>query len=137
MTLSGCDMTADKLALIAGVCIFTAALCRVFDNGAKEYGVMVKTAAAVGIMWAVVMGVMPVIERLEAIFDRSGADPFYFTVLLKGLGICFLTRLAGDICRDSGEGALAVQAETAGRTALVIALPLFEKAADLAAGLIY
>ena len=114
-------MTADKLALIAGVCIFTAALCRVFDNGAKEYGVMVKTAAAVGIMWAVVMGVMPVIERLEAIFDRSGADPFYFT-----------------ICRDSGEGALAVQAETAGRTALlVIALPLFEKAADLAAGLIY
>ena len=42
------------------------------------------------------------------------------------------------ICRDSGEGALAVQAETAGRTALlVIALPLFEKAADLAAGLIY
>ena len=111
-------MTADKLALIAGVCIFTAALCRVFDNGAKEYGVMVKTAAAVWIMWAVVMGVMPVIERLEAIFDRSGADPFYFTVLLKGLGICFLTRLAGDICRDSGEGALAVQAETAGRTAL-------------------
>ena len=138
MTLSGCDMTADKLALIAGVCIFTAALCRVFDNGAKEYGVMVKTAAAVGIMWAVVMGVMPIIERLEAIFDRSGADPFYFTVLLKGLGICFLTRLAGDICRDSGEGALAVQAETAGRTALlVIALPLFEKAADLVAGLIY
>ena len=55
MTLSGCDMTADKLALIAGVCIFTAALCRVFDNGAKEYGVMVKAAAAVGIMWAVVM----------------------------------------------------------------------------------
>jgi len=136
VTLSGCDMTADKLALIAGVCIFTAALCRVFDNGAKEYGVMVKTAAAVGIMWAVVMGVMPVIERLEAIFVRSGADPFYFTVLLKGLGICFLTRLAGDICRDSGEGALAVQAETAGRTSLlVIALPLFEKAADLAAGL--
>lgn len=138
MTLSGCDMTTDKLALIAGVCIFTAALCHVFDSGAKEYGVMVKAAAAVGIMWAVVMGIMPVAERLEALFDRTGADPDYFLILLKGIGICFLTRLAGDICRDSGESALAVQAETAGRTALlVIALPLFEKAADLAAGLIY
>ena len=32
---------------------------------------MVKTAAAVGIMWAVVMGVMPVIERLEAILTAA------------------------------------------------------------------
>lgn len=131
-------MTADKLALIAGVCIFTAAMCRLFDSGAKEYGVAIKTAAALGITAAVITGVVPVIERIEELFCRSGASTEYFEILLKSIGICFLTRLASDICNDSGEGALAVQAETAGKTALLIlALPLFENAAELAAGLIY
>lgn len=131
-------MTADKLALIAGVCIFTAALCRIFDSGSKEYAVAVKTAAVLGITGAVLMGVIPLIERLDALFCRSGASSEYFEILLKSIGICYLTRLAGDICIDSGESALAVQAETAGKTALLIlALPLFENAAELAAGLIY
>lgn len=124
--------------MIAGVCIFTAAICRLFDNGAKEYGVMIKAAAAAGIMAAVVTGVMPVMERLSAMYSRTGGSSEYLEILLKSLGICFLTQLAADICRDSGEGTLATQAETAGKTALLlIALPLFEKAAELAQGLIY
>lgn len=131
-------MNADKLILIAGVCIFTAAICRLFDNSAKEYGVMIKTAAAAGIMAAVVTGVMPVMERLSAMYSRTGGSSEYLEILIKSLGICFLTQLAADICRDSGEGTLATQAETAGKTALlIIALPLFEKAAELAQGLIY
>ena len=125
-------MGADKLALIAGICIFAAALCRVFDNGAKEYGVLVKTAAAV------VISIVPVTERIYALYEYTGGSPEYFTVMIKAIGICFLTRLAGDICRDSGESALAVQAETAGKAALLmVSLPLFEEAAELARGLIY
>ena len=58
--------------------------------------------------------------------------------MLKGLGICYLTQLASDICRDSGEGTLAVQSEMAGKTALLlISLPLFEKTVQLALELIY
>ena len=130
-------MTGDRLLLIAGVCIVTAALCRVFDNSAKEYGVMIKTAAAAAIMAAVISGLVPVLERVEAMYSETGGNSEYLTVLLKSLGICFLTQLAADICRDSGEGTLASQAETAGKTALlIIALPLFERAAQLARELI-
>lgn len=130
-------MSGEKLALIAGVCIFAAAMCRLFDSGAKEYSVMIKTAAAAAIAAAVLNGIIPVIGRLENMYAATGGDSAYFTILLKSLGICFLTGLAADICRDSGESALAMQAETAGKTALlIIALPLFEQAADLASGLI-
>ena len=78
------------------------------------------------------------IERIEDMYSKISADETYLTIMLKGLGICCLTQLASDICRDSGEGTLAVQAEMAGKTALLIlALPLFEKTAGLALELIY
>lgn len=131
-------MTAEKLSLIAGVCIFAAAMCRIFDANAKEYGVLVKTAAAAVITAAVIGSLLPVIEKIENLYYMASDNGAYLSIMLKGLGICYLTRLASDICKDSGEGALAVQAETAGKSALlIISMPLFEKAAELAAMLIY
>lgn len=131
-------MTGDKLIIIAGVCIFAAVMCRVFDNTAKEYGVLIKTALATVIAAAVIGSLVPVIERIEDMYGRVSADEAYLTIMLKGLGICYLTQLASDICRDSGEGTLAVQSEMAGKTALLlISLPLFEKTAQLALELIY
>lgn len=131
-------MTGDKLIIIAGVCIFAAVMCRVFDSTAKEYGVMIKVAAAAGIAAAVMGCLVPAIKRIEDMYSRISADEAYLTLMLKALGICYLTQLAADICRDSGEGTLAVQAELAGKTALLlISLPLFEKTAQLALELIY
>ena len=119
--------------MIAGVCVFTAALCRLFDNGGREYAVFIKTAAAAVIMTVVISAMSPAVEMVTSLYSRTGADGEYLGILLKSLGICYLTSLAADICRDSGEGTLAVQVETAGKLALLlISLPLFEQAAQLA-----
>ena len=49
------------------------------------------------------------------------------TVLLKALAVCYITQLASDCCRDSGESAVAGKIEFAGKIAvLLIAVPLFE-----------
>ncbi len=131
-------MSGDKLVIIAGACIFAAAVCKMFDTSAREYSVAVKTAAAAAVTAAVLAGILPVIERIGAVYARTGADSVYLSILFKSIGICFLTELASGICKDSGEGTLAVQVETAGKIALLIeALPLFEKAAELALELIY
>lgn len=130
-------MTGEKLIMIAGVCIFASAVCRIFDNGAKEYGVFVKIAVIAVISAAVIGGLIPVTEKISGIYSSIPSGSEYLSILFKGLGICYLTQLASDICKDSGESSLAVQAETAGKTALlIIALPLFEKVSELAVGLI-
>jgi len=130
-------MTGEKLVMIAGVCIFASAVCRIFDNGSKEYGILVKTAVIAVISAAVISGLIPVTEKIGELCSGIPSGSEYLAILLKGLGICYLTQLASDVCKDSGEGSLAVQAETAGKTALlIIALPLFEKVSELAVGLI-
>ncbi|MGN0695772.1 MAG: SpoIIIAC/SpoIIIAD family protein [Oscillospiraceae bacterium] len=126
-----------KLSAIAGLCISAAVICRIFDKTGREYGVMITTAAAVIITSLSVLALSPLVDFINTLYERTGADEQYINILYKSVGVCFLTGLAAGICRDSGENTLAVQAETAGRIAMaVMALPLLEKIADIAAGLI-
>ena len=63
----------------------------------------------------------------------GGVDEATVALLLKALGICLLTQLTADVCRDAGETALATHAEFAGKVALLLLiLPLFVQIVDLA-----
>ncbi|MBR5514621.1 MAG: hypothetical protein IKU52_00285 [Clostridia bacterium] len=49
----------------------------------------------------------------------------YFKVMLKGLGVAFITQIGSDICRDNGEFSLGSHIEFAGKAEiLVITMPL-------------
>ncbi|MGN0666344.1 MAG: SpoIIIAC/SpoIIIAD family protein [Huintestinicola sp.] len=131
-------MDASLLILISGICIACAAICRVFDCGAREYGVVLKTAAAASVLIAVISAAEPVFSSVNEIFSKTGADSEYLKIMIKAAGICYLTRLASDICTDSGESTLASQAELAGKISLIVlGLPLFEKTIAVITPLIY
>jgi stage III sporulation protein AD len=120
-----------KIIQIAALCIIATVLCKILD-GRKDYVLFIKIAAAAAILSAVILYVAPVTDTVTAVFEQAGADKSYLNVLFKALGICYITQFASDICRDSGEGALAVQIELAGKISLLLlALPMFEALADL------
>lgn len=126
-----------KIVSIAGICITASIMCKLFSDNGKEYALYIKLAAAAAVMSMIIIFVSPIAETIRNIYSRAGADEEYLTVLFKALGICYITQFACDICRDSGENALASQAELAGKISLmIIALPLFESLADIVARLI-
>lgn len=126
-----------KIVSIAGLCIISAILCKLFATEGKEYALYIKIAAAASIMSAVLIYISPIAETVRNIFSRAGADKEYLTILFKAMGICYITQFACDICKDSGENALASHAELAGKISLMLlALPLFDTLADLVDGLI-
>ena len=54
-----------------------------------------------------------------------------WTILLKGLGVAFLTEASASLCRDSGESGLATWVETAGRLELLLlSFPLIRTVMD-------
>ena len=60
--------------------------------------------------------------------EAGGLASAHITAVLKAAGICLLTQLAADTCRDAGEAALAGKAELTGRLLLLLlAVPLFEE----------
>ena len=58
---------------------------------------------------------------------ESGLDESYISVVFKAMAICFITQITSDLCKDSGESAIASAMELWGRISVVIiSLPLIE-----------
>jgi stage III sporulation protein AD len=120
-----------EILSIAALCLVVTVICKLFDSQ-KDIAIYIKIAAAALVLGGVIIYVSPIADTINTIFDKAGASDTYINILFKALGICYITQFASDICKDSGEGALAVQIEIAGKiTLLLLSLPLFEALTDL------
>ena len=62
------------------------------------------------------------LEVLEAYFDSSG---YYIKLIMKMIGITYLCEFGTQICKDVGQGAIALQVELFGKImVLIIGLPI-------------
>ena len=126
-----------NLIPICGICVIASVLCTLFGNLGKEYSVYIKLAAAITVLSVIVLYISPITETIYVLYEKSGADEEYLTTLFKALGICYISQFASDICKDCGETTLAVQAEIAGKIALMLlALPLFNTLSEFVTELI-
>ena len=74
-------------------------------------------------------------EQLRTLFDQAGVDSSHVSILLRTVAAALVSRLCGDLCRDSGSQALGTVVELAGAAAaLLISLPLLEAVAGLLMG---
>lgn len=119
------------LSFILVVCIFAVVL----KSYKGEYALLLSLAAVVVILAFVLKSVHPAINRLRDGFNAGGIPSECFSVVLKSLGIAYLTGFVADICRDYGHTSLAGKAELAGRCAiLVLCLPLMNSVLEKALG---
>ena len=60
-----------------------------------------------------------------------------WSILLKALGVAFLTEVSASVCRDSGESGLATWVETAGKLEiLLLSFPLIRAVMDTVGALV-
>ena len=102
----------NTLFAVAALCMTSVLLCKVLERYAREQAVMLTIGTAL-------------LTQIHQLFQVAGLPDTYIAVLWKALGICYVTQLAGDVCRDSREEALCSVVHMAGKIALMVqALPL-------------
>lgn len=112
------------------IAVFLAVLLKQY-NSAYTLGLVLLTGALV--LGAVVRTVVPTLSSLQTLLEGAALPTAYTNILFKALGICLITQLTADTCRDAGETALAAKAEFIGKMVLfVLSLPLFENIVTLA-----
>ena len=126
----------DVLSII-GIGIIAAVLALILKQHRPEFALLVSLAAGVFILAMITGGLVPVVERINSMITAANMPSEYAGILLRVLGICFITQIACDTCKDAGETAIAAKVEMAGRVAiLIISLPLFEQVLTIAYSLI-
>lgn len=111
----------------AAVCISVVILC--VKNIKSETGHMISIASVVVITAFVIPYIIKIIMAMEhfAALSRNGEK--YLEPILKITGIAYISQIGSELCADSGEKALALRVETAGKIAIcTVALPIAKEA---------
>lgn len=126
-----------EMASVIGITVVAVVVAVLFRQYRPEYGVLISLITGILLLGLVVKGLTPAIEQISNLAEKVGMYGDYTDVLVKSLGICFLTQIACDTCKDAGESAIASKVELAGKAAVVIlTLPLFQKLLSIALDLI-
>ena len=126
-----------NLFSMVGLAIITAALALVLRQYNKELAMMVSLAGGLVLLFFALRQMIPVLATLEELIQRTGVNSVYLEIVFKSLGVCYLTQLASDTCKDAGESAIAGKVELVGKIAMVvISLPLFTNLVTIALDLI-
>ncbi len=107
--------------------IVTAVLSLSIRRYNGEISLIIAIAGCVIIFLSVLLNLSSVFETVKSILATASVRTEYIVILLKAVGICFLTEFACDCCNDAGQRALAGNVSLAGKIlVLVTAIPLYE-----------
>ena len=117
---------------IVGIAVVATAACVILQKTNPEFSMMVALITGVLIFIFVLSSFTPILDSLESWMNEFGLNNVYFTTVVKTLGICYLTQMASDTCKDAGYSSIASKVELAGKiTILLLALPMFENLISL------
>ncbi len=115
----------DRSFVTASFCLCSAILAVILRQYCREQSMLLAIAACTVIMGSFAAFAAPVMRELRDIFTTAGVSESYLSLIYKGAAICIVTRITSELCRDSGEGAIASAAELWGRGAVtLLSLPL-------------
>ena len=119
-----------------GIKVIMAALAGVFlaavlKSVKSEMTMLVAAGVSVLILFYILSGLSVIVEQLKMLQGYIGISGKYIGILVKMIGISYMTQLAADICRDNGQTAVAGQLEefckiTIAALGMPVVLTLFE-----------
>ncbi len=118
----------DMMKVAAVALVGTVALL-LFKQYKPEWGIPTRLVLGVVLSGMLLAGVGEILSFTEALTEGDNPMPqSMWQLILKGLGIAFVTEIAMGVCRDSGEASLATWVEMAGKLALLLlAMPLIRE----------
>jgi len=100
---------------IMGIAILGVVVLKIVRQSKAEFASLISVAVGLFVFWLVFPQVNFIADKVIDFSDKYGINGIYITTAFKVVGISYLTGFAADICRDSGESALASKVEFAGK----------------------
>ena len=106
---------------ISGVILCEVLIYTLLKQYKPEYAVISEVVVTVIVFFMLGKEIREALQVVELFSSDSGIKAEYIDVLIKVLGIALVTQFSADMCRDSGESALASKVEFAGKVIITAA----------------
>lgn len=112
---------------ITAIAVIGTIAAIMLKNYKPELAIGVSLITGIVLMAVCVNGMSDVFIQLKAIAEKSGIDIKYFTIVVKVIAIAYVTQFASEVCRDGGQGSIAVKLETAGKIfVMILTMPILK-----------
>lgn len=122
----------------AGVAVVCAVLALTLKKDSAPLGWCLALAGGLVILWLGLDTLREGFAELGGLLAMSGLNSDIYLPVVRVVAIGVLVRLAGALCKDAGQSALAAKLELAGTAAAVAScVPLFRQVLQYAGNLSY
>ena len=127
----------DGTFQIVALCLVCAMLVLVVKGTSPALALCISAAVCVAVLVMLCTRASEFYGFASEILETGGVDEALFLPLVKVVVIAVLCHLAGEVCRDAGENALASLTELVGTVSgLLVSFPLLEAVWKLLLGLL-
>lgn len=111
-----------KIAIIGIAAVLVAIF---FKKGKEEYSLYISIAACVLIVLSGIGKFDVILDAINKLQGYVNINKAYIEVLIKIIGITYVTEIAASLCKDSGYQAIGEQVELVGKlTVLAVSMPI-------------
>lgn len=117
---------------IVGLGIIASIIIVVLKAQRPEIAIQVSIITGLVIFILIVNKLAAVLTLLSSFSAKADIDMTYMGLLLKIIGIAYISEFGAEICKDAGEAAIASKIELAGKVmVIVLAVPIVTSLLDL------
>lgn len=118
-------MSAGEVLGLALCALAAAVFGALVKRSNKEYALLLSAGAAVLIVGKALGYAGPLVEQLRDLTKAEGLRGQCLELMLRAVGLSLIGQLAGQLCKDAGESALAYGVELTVKLAiLAVTLPV-------------
>jgi stage III sporulation protein AD len=110
---------------IAVIGIIAVVLALQFKSRNQEYGMYISLATGIIIFFFAVDKLDLILQTINTLYSHITISNVYIDILLKIVGIAYISEFGSQLCKDAGYAAIASQIEIVGKLSiLVVSLPI-------------
>lgn len=122
---------------ILAIAILTCIATLIVKQVKPDFATLVAIAGGVVILLFLIDYLKDIVNVFQSLLDKANLSPSLFSVVLKIIGIGYLTEFTANICSDSGSSSLASKVELAGKIIILfLALPIITNLIEIIIGIL-
>ena len=123
------QMMILKICAVAVTSVILISLVRAYK---PEFTMEAVLCASILLLTCIIGSLTHSASYLQDMYSRLAGSREYVPVILKALGIAYITDFTAALCQDAGEKSIAGKVELAGKIAIFFtAVPVFQSLLDL------
>ena len=122
----------DNIFKIVSIALITCVACLIVKPIRSDFAIFISIVGGIIIIFYLLSYLSSIFNIFDNIFEISGINSSLYGIILKIIGIGYLTEFTASICNDTGNGSLGDKVLLGGKIIiLVMALPIVTSILDI------